>query len=232
MCQQNAVSSLPLDKLHRFHMTLNHSLSIKSADVLFGTIGSTVRVAGGFFKRQEGVSGCNWGLRSSSKGVERNKWCLLLMYLAVGRREPWRLWHFAHLISGRDGVSWRTGMTNWKLLLSALENETNAQSTCSGCRVSHVLMVFMAVTVVCDFHLFQRDSTEIAPISLSEEILCLWGGLAALIPPLVHWLGWRGPAVPIFIERDHNTQIQQVWCFTCQFNRLLGWSILSWVERW
>lgn len=59
MCQQNAVSSLPLDKLYKFQMTLNRGLSIKSADVLFGTTGSTVRVAGGFFNRQERVSECN-----------------------------------------------------------------------------------------------------------------------------------------------------------------------------
>lgn len=134
MCQQNAVSSLPLHKLHRFQMTLNRSLSIKPADVLFGTIGSTFRVAGGFFKRQERVCDCNCGLRSGFKWVERNKWCFLLMYPGMGRRKPWRLWHFAHLVSDRDGVSWRTRMTNWKLLLSALENETNAQSTCSGCK--------------------------------------------------------------------------------------------------
>lgn len=215
-----------------FRWLFNRSLSIKSADVLFGTIGSTVRVAGGFSKRQGRVSDCNWGLRSSSKGLERKKWCLLLMYVAMGRRKPWRLWHFAHLISGRDGVSWRTRITNWKLLLSALENETNAQSTCSGWEVSQVLMFFTAVTVVCNFHPFRRDSTEIAFVSLSEERLCLWGASAAFVPPLVDWLGWRGPAVSVFIERDYNTQIEQVWCFTCQFKRLLGRSILSWVKRW
>lgn len=201
MCQQNAVSSLPLHKLHRFQMTLNRSLSIKPADVLFGTIGSTFRVAGGFFKRQERVCDCNCGLRSDFKWVERNKWCFLLMYSVMGRRKPWRLWHFAHLVSDRDGVSWRTRMTNWKLLLSALENETNTQSTCSGCRVSHVLMVFPAVTVVCNFHPFKRDSTEIASISLSEKSLCLWdasgfyypssGGLALLERSSCFYFHWE-----------------------------------------
>lgn len=59
MCQQNAVSSLPFDKLHRFQTTLSCSLSIKAADVLFGTLGSAVGLVGGFFKRQERDSGCN-----------------------------------------------------------------------------------------------------------------------------------------------------------------------------
>lgn len=59
MCQQNAVSSLPLDKLYRFQTTMNRIMSIKSADVLFGTTGNAVRLVGGFFKRQERGSDCN-----------------------------------------------------------------------------------------------------------------------------------------------------------------------------
>lgn len=50
---------LASDKLYRFQTTLNRSLSVKPADVLFGTIGSAVRSVGGFFKRQERDSGCN-----------------------------------------------------------------------------------------------------------------------------------------------------------------------------
>lgn len=67
-----------------------------------------------FFWSQERDSDCNWGLRSGLDVVEMCKRSFLLMYLAMGRRKPWRLSGFAHLISDTDGVSRVTKMANWR----------------------------------------------------------------------------------------------------------------------
>jgi len=194
MCQQNAVSSLPPDKLYRFHTALNCILPIKAADVLFGNAGSAARLFGGFSIKSGRESDFNRGLRYGLDVLERNKKSFFLMKHRIIKvwkrpfsptvngiwqweeRKPYRLSFFACLVPNRTRMSSTTKTDNWKLPLLAVE----------------------------------RDSIEIAPIFHSETFYCFQGTSGCCYLHIL-WIALAGE-VQLFLVctgREHNTQIQQ-----------------------
>lgn len=168
MCQQNAVSSLPPDKLYRFHTTLNCILPIKAADVLFGNVGSATRLFSSF-SIKSGKSDCNRGLRSWCRREEQEKFLSMKHGVIKVWKKPvsptvngiWQ-WEealqtsfFACLVSNRTRMSSMTKMGIRKLPLSPREglhwNSTYFQfwenalfQGTPGCCYLHILWIALA----------------------------------------------------------------------------------------